>query len=105
MLLTLLTLNEAEIGSTFKATTALSGVLVFLDMSVNQGVSNIELISKGAEGINRNWVKKYVPGMINPYDSKSMLAASGDDKFECHWLTQSGIIVRNPTFMWYFEAI
>ena len=70
--------------------------MVFLDMSVQQGVANIELISKGAEGTNRNWVKKYVPGMINPYDSKSMLAASGDDKFECHWLTQSGIIVRNP---------
>ena len=34
--------------------------------------------------------------MINPYDSKSMLAATADDKFECHWLTQSGIIVRNP---------
>ena len=74
----------------------LSGLMVFLDMGVNQGVANIELISKGAEGINRNWVKKYVPGMINPYDSKSMLAANGDDKFECHWLTQSGIIVRNP---------
>tara|TARA_B110000090_G_scaffold188680_1_gene219131 strand:- start:197 stop:1345 length:1149 start_codon:yes stop_codon:yes gene_type:complete len=74
----------------------LSGLMVFLDMGVNQGVANIELIAKGAEGMNRNWVKKYVPGMINPYDAKSMLAASGDDRFECHWLTQSGIIVRNP---------
>ena len=74
----------------------LSGLMVFLDMGVQQGVANIELIAKGAEGTNRNWVKKYVPGMINPYDSKSMLAATGDDKFECHWLTQSGIIVRNP---------
>ena len=74
----------------------LSGLMVFLDMSTQQGVNNIELIAKGAEGTNRNWVKKYVPGMVNPYDSKSMLAASGDDKFECHWLTQSGIIVRNP---------
>jgi len=74
----------------------LSGLMVFLDMGVQQGVANIELIAKGAEGTNRNWVKKYVPGMINPYDSKSMLAASGDDRFECHWLTQSGIIVRNP---------
>ena len=74
----------------------LSGLMVFLDMSAQQGVANIELIAKGAEGTNRNWVKKYVPGMINPYDSKSMLAASGDDRFECHWLTQSGIIVRNP---------
>jgi hypothetical protein len=74
----------------------LSGLMVFLDMGVQQGVANIELIAKGAEGTNRNWVKKYVPGMINPYDSASMLAASGDDRFECHWLTQSGIIVRNP---------
>lgn len=74
----------------------LSGLMVFLDMGSTQGVANIELIAKGAEGTNRNWVKKYVPGMINPYDSKSMLAASGDDRFECHWLTQSGIIVRNP---------
>ena len=87
--------NAALTGASFKGN-YLSGLMVFLDMSVQQGVANIELISKGAEGTNRNWVKKYVPGMINPYDSKSMLAATGNDKFECHWLTQSGIIVRNP---------
>ena len=74
----------------------LSGLMVFLDMGSTQGVANIELIAKGAEGTNRNFVKKYVPGMINPYDGASMMAASGDDKFEVHWLTQSGIIVRNP---------
>jgi hypothetical protein len=95
--------SEAEIASATPTTGTdafrganLSGLMVFLDMGVQQGVANIELIAKGAEGTNRNWVKKYVPGMINPYDSKSMLAASGDDRFECHWLTQSGIIVRNP---------
>ena len=87
--------NDALTGTGFRTAT-LGGMMVFLDMSTQQGVSNIELISKGAEGLNRNWVKKYVPGMINPYDSASMLAASGDDRFECHWLTQSGIIVRNP---------
>ena len=87
--------NSAIAGAGFRTAT-LGGMMVFLDMSTQQGVANIELISKGAEGINRNWVKKYVPGMINPYDSASMLAASGDDRFECHWLTQSGIIVRNP---------
>jgi hypothetical protein len=88
--------NNAEVGTAFKGAGSLSGLMVFLDMGTSNGVANIELISKGAEGTNRNWVKKYVPGMINPYDPKSMLAASGDDKFECHWLTQSGIIVRNP---------
>ena len=34
--------------------------------------------------------------MINPYDQKSMMAANADDKFECHVLSESGIIVRNP---------
>lgn len=86
----------AEIGGTGFRGANLSGLMVFLDMGSNQGVANIELIAKGAEGVNRNFVKKYVPGMINPYDGASMMAASGDDKFECHWLTQSGIIVRNP---------
>ena len=88
--------NDAAVADAFSSAASLSGLMVFLDMGSTQGVANIELIAKGAEGTNRNWVKKYVPGMINPYDSKSMLAASGDDKFECHWLTQSGIIVRNP---------
>lgn len=88
--------SGGAIGDKFSSAASLSGLMVFLDMGSTQGVANIELIAKGAEGTNRNWVKKYVPGMINPYDSKSMLAATGDDKFECHWLTQSGIIVRNP---------
>ena len=34
--------------------------------------------------------------MVNPYDTKSMMAANGDDRFQCHVLSESGIIVRNP---------
>lgn len=74
----------------------LSGTMVFMDMSVQDGVANVELIAKGAEGYNRNYVKKYVPGMINPNDPSSMMAANGNDTFECHILSESGIIVRNP---------
>tara|TARA_B110000091_G_scaffold164440_1_gene175643 strand:+ start:11010 stop:12506 length:1497 start_codon:yes stop_codon:yes gene_type:complete len=88
--------TDNDIDGTGFNTSKLSALMVFLDMGSTQGVANVELITKGAEGINRNFVKKYVPGMVNPYDSKSMMAASGDDKFEVHWLTQSGIIVRNP---------
>ncbi len=73
-----------------------SAKMVFLDMGKTSGVSNIELITKGADGINRSFVKKYVSGMVNPYDNKSMMAANGDDKFECHVLAESGIVVRNP---------
>ena len=74
----------------------LSGLMVFMDMSTQDGVANVELIAKGAEGYNRNYVKKYVPGMINPNDPTSMMAANGNDTFECHILSESGVIVRNP---------
>ena len=77
-------------------TAQLSGLMVFMDMSVQDGVANVELIAKGAEGYNRNYVKKYVPGMINPNDPSSLMAANGNDTFECHILSESGIIIRNP---------
>ena len=73
-----------------------SSKMVFLDFGKTNGVSNIDLITKGAEGINRSFVKKYVAGMINPYDKNSMMAANADDKFECHIMSESGIVVRNP---------
>ena len=70
--------------------------MVFMDFGTTSGVSNVELITKGANGINRSLVKKYIGGMVNPYDNKSMMAANGDDRFQCHVLSESGIIVRNP---------
>ena len=79
-----------------QAASQLSGLMVFMDMSTQDGVANVELIAKGAEGYNRNYVKKYVPGMINPNDPTSMMAANGNDTFECHILSESGVIVRNP---------
>jgi hypothetical protein len=73
-----------------------SGKMVFLDFGAEGDGSNIELIAKGADGYNRNYIRKYVPGMVNPYDFKGMMAANGDDAFECHVMSESGIIVRNP---------
>ena len=87
---------SAGISSSGFNTAQLSGLMVFMDMSVQDGVGNVELIAKGAEGYNRNYVKKYVPGMINPNDPSSMMAANGNDTFECHILSESGVIVRNP---------
>ena len=84
-----------SISSTFDASNE-SGKMVFVDMGMQNGVSNVELIAKGAEGFNRSFVKKYVPGMVNPYDYNSMMAANGDDFFECQILSESGIILRNP---------
>ena len=87
---------ESGISATGFNTSQLSGLMVVMDMSVQDGVANVELISKGAEGYNRNYVKKYVPGMINPNDPSSMMAANGNDTFECHILSESGVIIRNP---------
>jgi len=95
--------DDANLHSTASGTNAFgdnrlkeSAKMVFLDFGKTSGVSNIELITKGAEGTNRSFIKKYVAGMINPYDQKSMMAANADDKFECHVMSESGIIVRNP---------
>ena len=84
-----------SISSTFDSSNE-SGKMVFVDMGMQNGVANVELIAKGAEGFNRSFVKKYVPGMVNPYDYSSMMAANGDDFFECQILSESGIILRNP---------
>jgi hypothetical protein len=73
-----------------------SAKMVFMDFGKTSGVSNVELVTKGAEGVNRSMIKKYVAGMVNPYDQKSMLSANADDKFECHVLSETGIVVRNP---------
>ena len=84
-----------SISATFDSSNE-SGKMVFVDMGMQNGVSNEELIAKGAEGFNRSFVKKYVPGMVNPYDYNSMMAANGDDFFECQILSESGLILRNP---------
>ena len=73
-----------------------SAKMVFMDFGKSSGVSNVELITKGAEGVNRSMIKKYVAGMVNPYDQQAILAANADDKFEAHVLSETGIIVRNP---------
>ena len=70
--------------------------MVFLDMGVTNGVANIERKIKGAGGIDRGMIVKYIAGMINPFDQNSMNAANSRDSFTCEILCESGMIVRNP---------
>jgi hypothetical protein len=69
--------------------------MVFMDMGVTNGVANIEVKVKGAGGIDRGMIVKYIPGMVNPFDQKSMVASNSKDGFTCEVLSESGIIVRN----------
>jgi len=70
--------------------------MVFLDMGMTNGVSNIERKVKGAGGINRSMIIKYIPGMVNPFDQSTMTASNSRDGFVCEMMSESGIIVRNP---------
>ena len=88
--------DDVNVSAAGGSAGTMSGKMVFLDFSSVDGVPNIQLVAKGADGFNRNYIKKYIPGMVSPYDQKSMLAANGDDSFTCQIMSESGVIVRNP---------
>jgi hypothetical protein len=69
--------------------------MVFLNFGVTDGISNIERKVKGAGGINRSMITKYIPGMVNPFDQAAMMAANPGDKFSVEYLRESCLVVRN----------
>ena len=70
--------------------------MVFLDFGSTDGVSNVERKIKGAGGIDRSMIVKYIPGMVDPFDQGSMKAANSRDAFTCEILSESCMVVRNP---------
>ena len=70
--------------------------MVFMDMGVTNGIANVEVKVKGAGGVDRGMIVKYIPGMVNPFDQKSMVSSNAKDGFTCEVLSESGLIVRNP---------
>jgi len=68
-----------------------SGDLWFLDMSVRNGEPNISLLSKQ----KRSYIKKYIPGMVDPMDPSSMKAAHAGDRFDVEWLGSNGVKLAN----------
>jgi len=72
--------------------------MVFINADVVDGESNIERLVKGAEGFNRSFTVKYIPGMINPFEKgavQSMIASNSRDAFSVEYLTECGLIIRN----------
>jgi len=70
--------------------------MVFLNFGQTDGVSNIERKVKGAGGINRSMIIKYLPGMVDPFNQAQMMAVSSRDSFSMEILSESGMVVRNP---------
>jgi len=70
--------------------------MVFMNFGSTNGVSNIERKVKGAGGINRSLIIKYIPGMVDPFTQQEMKASNSKDAFTCEMLSESCIVVRNP---------
>lgn len=74
-----------------------SGKMVFTNMGqLSEGVSNVEILVKGASGISRGFVTKYIAGMIDPFNPNSIMAANSKDQFSVEYLSNKGIILRRP---------
>lgn len=71
----------------------MSGTYIYLDLSKNasSGGSNIEILGKGAYGINRTMVSEYINGLTG-YNLK---AQSPVDALEFHMLKEDGIFIYN----------
>ncbi|MBR9682120.1 MAG: DUF5309 domain-containing protein [Candidatus Aenigmarchaeota archaeon] len=71
--------------------------MVFVNFGVlPEGVSNLEMLVKGAEGINRGFIVKYIDGMVNPFNQNSMTAANSKDAFSVEYMSHTGVVLRRP---------
>ncbi len=74
-----------------------SSRMIFMNYGKINNESNIMIaVRKGAQG-NRGLIKKYIPGMADPFNLKmGSLATSGSDGFDVEWLSESGALITNP---------
>ena len=75
--------------------------MVFLDFSDYDGDPNIQMVTKGKDGMDRSMQMWYTAGGITPeYEKESgvgkVLRSHGRDTFECYKLSETGICVKNP---------
>jgi hypothetical protein len=74
-----------------------SSRMVWMNMGQIENESNITIATKKGLVGNRAMIKKYIPGMVNPFSiASSAIASNSGDGFDVEWLNHSGIIVKNP---------
>lgn len=74
-----------------------SSRMIFVNMGQIENESNITIATKKGLSGNRALIKKYIPGMVNPFNiAPSALASNSSDGFDVEWLNHSGIIIKNP---------
>jgi hypothetical protein len=70
-----------------------SGMMIFLTMN-NGGKKNIEILAKGANGMNRAMVTKYINGLTG---DNSVMTTSEEDAIKYAMLREDMIVVYNTT--------
>lgn len=75
----------------------MSGSYIFLNFSEfnNKGQKNIEILGRGAYGVNRAFVSATIAGMTGYYQSLGMKPLSPVDADEYHTLKEDGIFIYN----------
>jgi hypothetical protein len=90
---TLFTKIDAESGHT-----AESGRLVFMDVGSYDGQANIEMVTKGGNGIDSSLMSWWEGGSIGPdgIGGSKVMRSNAKDGYVCHTLSEIGLKVRNP---------
>ena len=68
-----------------------SSLMIFLDMGTVAGRANIEILTKGAYGINRSMVSAYLNGMTG--DNRDVISST--DAIEFNMLKEDGVFIYN----------
>lgn len=74
-----------------------SSRMVFTNAGKINNESNVIIaVRKGLNG-NRGLIKRYIPGMVDPFNIKSdAIAPNSDDGFGVEWLSESAAVITNP---------
>lgn len=80
-----------ELGSDGKSVKGGSYICLYTGSMMNK---NIEILARGANGVNRSLVKSYVNGLTGWVAQKT---TTGEDALAVHWLKENGIFVYDTT--------
>lgn len=92
--------NLAKSATTLKPLE--SGRITVLDFGSYGGESNVQLMAKGADGIDRSEMSWYTAGSTTPQGGSSAMGytntmrSSDIDGYSLHFLAHQGVMVKNP---------
>lgn len=74
-----------------------SSRMIFMPMGTIDNESNITIAVKKSLTGNRGMIKKYIPGIVSPFDMNlGSVAPNSGDGFDVEWFSHSGLIIKNP---------